>query len=144
MIYALVEPSIYMIANILPTTRHLYRRVVRNARQLRDAKSNNNNSNSTSRGGGGAAVNSSSSGGGLSQSNELERIKNSRTSSRGIVWRVDVWQTNTNSSQEELTLSEWYHNRHEWNQSKPSETSPPGTPDATGGLKTPYTNVAGA
>ena len=27
MIYALVEPSIYMIASILPPTRHLYRRI---------------------------------------------------------------------------------------------------------------------
>ncbi|KAJ5477640.1 hypothetical protein N7530_003149 [Penicillium desertorum] len=43
MIYALVEPSIYMIASILPTPRHLYRRVcreVRQAAQLRSANSN--------------------------------------------------------------------------------------------------------
>lgn len=41
MIYALVEPSIYMIASILPATRHLYRRLRRKARltaQLRSAK----------------------------------------------------------------------------------------------------------
>jgi hypothetical protein len=45
MIYALVEPSIYMIASILPTTRHPYRRVcreVRQAAQLRSANSNGN------------------------------------------------------------------------------------------------------
>ena len=41
MIYALVEPSIYMIASILPATRHLYRRLRRKARltaQLQSAK----------------------------------------------------------------------------------------------------------
>ncbi|OQE08731.1 hypothetical protein PENFLA_c125G07680 [Penicillium flavigenum] len=44
MIYALVEPSIYMIASILPTTRHLYRRVCREVRQTAQLRSVNSNS----------------------------------------------------------------------------------------------------
>lgn len=40
-VYALIEPSIYMIASILPTTRNLHRQVRRKSRQtaqLRKAK----------------------------------------------------------------------------------------------------------
>ena len=117
MIYALVEPSIYMIASILPTTRHLYRQVRRKAQraaQLRNAKSDSSPKNSSS----------------LSQSAELERIENSDTSSRGITRHVDIWQANTNSSQEELTLGKWYQNRQEWNQPRPADTSSPNTPKA--------------
>jgi hypothetical protein len=29
---------------------------------------------------------------------------------------VVIWQANTNVSQEELSLGEWYQNRQEWNQ----------------------------
>jgi hypothetical protein len=107
MIYALVEPSIYMIASILPTTRHLYRRVYRNvqrAAQLRSAKSNSDSNNN-------------------SQSAELGRIGNSDTGSRKITRPVDVWEANANSSQEELTLEEWI-------QFRPAGTSSPGTPEA--------------
>jgi hypothetical protein len=117
MIYALVEPSIYMIASILPTTRHLYRRVRRKARraaQLRNAKSDGGPKNSS----------------GHSQSTELERIENSDTSSRGITRHVDIWQANTNPSQEELTLGGWYQKRQEWNQSRPADTSSPSAPEA--------------
>lgn len=92
MIYALVEPSIYMIASILTTTRHLYRRVLRKARraaQLRNARSDGGPKNSS----------------GLFQPAELERIENSDTSSREITRHVDIWQANTNSKQEELTLT---------------------------------------
>ncbi|KAL5344278.1 hypothetical protein ACLOAV_010782 [Pseudogymnoascus australis] len=117
MIYALVEPSIYMIASILPTTRHLYRQVRRKAQraaQLRNARSDSSPKNSSS----------------LSQSAELERIENSDTSSRGITRHVDIWQANSNSSQEELTLGKWYQNQQEWNQSRPADTSSPSTPKA--------------
>ncbi|KAJ6018417.1 hypothetical protein N7499_003734 [Penicillium canescens] len=103
MIYALVEPSIYMIASILPTTRHLYRRVCRKVRQAAQLWSANSNS--------GLEVSSS-----LSQPAELQRIKNSDKNSRGITRHVDIWQATTNASQEELTLGEWYQNRQEWNQ----------------------------
>jgi hypothetical protein len=119
MIYALVEPSIYMIASILPTTRHLYRRVHRKARraaQLQNATSDSDPKNSS----------------GLSQSSELERIENSDTSSRGITRQTNIWQANanTNSSQEELTLGERYQHRQEWNQSRPADTSSPSTLEA--------------
>lgn len=117
MIYALVEPSIYMIASILPTTRHLYRRVHRKARraaQLRNAKSDDGPKNSSE----------------LSRSAELERIENSDTSNREITRHVDIWQASTTSSQEELTLGEWYQNRQGWNQFRPAETSSPSTREA--------------
>ena len=75
---------------------------------------------------------------GLSQSAELECIKNSDTSSRGITRHVDIWQANTNSSQEELTLGQWYQNRQERNLSRPADTSSPSTPEtrsfASGGI----------
>ena len=94
MIYALVEPSIYMIAGILPTTRHLYRRVgkkVRKAAQLPRANSNSDPKISSS----------------LAQSAELQSIESSDNSSCGTVRCVDIWQANTNSSQAEPTLGEW-------------------------------------
>ncbi|KAJ5752724.1 hypothetical protein N7520_009641 [Penicillium odoratum] len=91
MIYALVEPSIYMIASILPTTRHLYRRICSKVRQAaRLQRESNNNSPERS--------------GSLSQSAEPPHIKNSDKSSRRITARMDIWQENTNSSDEELTL----------------------------------------
>lgn len=92
MIYALVEPSIYMIASILPTTRHLYRRVrrkVRQASQLRSAKS------------GGSPQNGSAS----SQPAELEHIERGDRTGRGNRRHVDIWQTHADSSQEELTIA---------------------------------------
>jgi hypothetical protein len=98
MIYALVEPSIYMIASILPTTRHLLRRVRRKARrtaQARNAKRDGGPKND----------------GSPFPSAELERIGNSDTSGRGVTRHVGFWQTNTDSSQEELTLGHWYRNR---------------------------------
>ncbi len=109
MIYALVEPSIYMIASILPTTRHLYRRARRNL--LQAAQQRNTDSD-------GIPKNS-----GVSESAELERFEHSNSSNRGITRRVDIWQANTNSSQEELTLGEWYQNRQDWHQSKAADQS---------------------
>lgn len=101
MIYALVEPSIYMIASILPTTRHLYRRICSKVRQAaRLQRESNNNSPERS--------------GSLSQSAEPPHIKNSDKSSRRITGRMDIWQENTNSSDEELTLGEWDQNPQEW------------------------------
>ncbi|CRG92444.1 alpha-xylosidase, putative [Talaromyces islandicus] len=117
MIYALVEPSIYMIASILPTTRHLYRRVYRKAQQAAQLW------NATSDSG-------PNPGSGLSQSAELECISNSNKSSRGITRRVDIWQAHANSSQEELTLGQWYHNQQDWNKPRPADTSLPSTPEA--------------
>jgi hypothetical protein len=105
MIYALVEPSIYMIASILPTTRHLYRRVCREVRQAVQLRSANSN--------GDPEISSR-----LSQSAYLERIENSDNSSCGVPRRVDIWQANTNPSQEELTLGECYENRQEWAQAR--------------------------
>ena len=98
MIYALVEPSIYMIASILPTTRHLYRRLRRMSRRAAEQRNGKTDSNTENKSG-------------LSQSTELERMENSGTSNRGITRRVDIWQEHTSSSQEELTLGEWYRNR---------------------------------
>ncbi|KAK2760800.1 hypothetical protein FQN54_002038 [Arachnomyces sp. PD_36] len=120
MIYALVEPSIYMIAGILPTTRHLYRRLhrkVRRAAQLRSGTGESHTKNSS----------------GLFQSAELERIGNNGKSSRGITRHVDIMQTHTNSSQEELTLGEWYQNREEWHQSRPADTPSPSALEACSG-----------
>ena len=119
MIYALVEPSIYMIASILPTTRHLYRRVYRKARrtaQLRSAESDGSPKNSSD----------------LAQSAGLERIENSDPSSRKITRHVHNWLANTNSSQEELTLGELYQNRQEWSQKKLVELG--ARPSASGGI----------
>jgi hypothetical protein len=102
MIYALIEPSIYMIASILPTTRHLYRRIhgkVRQASQLRSSKS------------GGSVEHGNAS----TQPAELQHIENSNPSNRGINRHVDIFQTHTDSSQEELTMGEWYQNQQRWN-----------------------------
>jgi hypothetical protein len=104
MIYALVEPSIYMIASILPTTRHLYRRA---RRQLRKAKSDDNGPKNSNN---------------LRPSPGLERVDNSDKS--GVFTRhLDIWQAKTDSSQEELTLGGWYRDRQVWNQSKPADTT---------------------
>ena len=106
MIYALVEPSIYMIASILPTTRHLYRRLYRTARraaQLKSAQSDGSYKNSS----------------GFSEPAELERMDNSNTSDHAITRRVDIWQADAHSSQEELTLGEWYRSQQDWNPPKP-------------------------
>ena len=105
MIYALVEPSIYMIAGILPTTRHLYRRMHRDARRRWGGQSDSDqtdNSNSF-------------------QSAELERMQGSGKGSRGTTRNTDIWQTNTNSSQDELT--EWYKSKH-------TDVTLPSTPEA--------------
>jgi hypothetical protein len=105
MIYALVEPSIYMIASILPTTRHLYRRIRRKAQRssgLRNSKRNDAPRHDSA----------------FPQSAELAHVGKD---GHGIQRDVDIWQMNTtqNSSQEELTLGEWYHNRQQWNRSRP-------------------------
>lgn len=102
-IYALVEPSIYMIASILPTTRHLYRRIRRKAQSLSSSsqpKSKNSNPSDSS-----AA--------------RSDNVDNKRNVTFGIRRDVDVWQTTrTNSSQEGLTLGEFYAREQEveWNQ----------------------------
>lgn len=91
MIYALVEPSIYMIASILPTTRHLYRRIRNKAlltAQMRSAKSNSapetsNNSRSAGSERGGNSVGLEGGGG---------------------VQPTDSWPGQRHSSQEELTI----------------------------------------
>ncbi|KAJ5715337.1 uncharacterized protein N7483_012518 [Penicillium malachiteum] len=102
MIYTLVEPSIYMIASILPTTRHLYRRICRKVRQAaRLQRENDNNSLEII--------------GSLSQPAEPHNIKNSDKSYQRITGRMDIWQANTDSSKEELTLGD--QNRQEWDQS---------------------------
>lgn len=84
MIYALVEPSIYMIASILPTTRHLYRRVHRRLRGRLFAERD--------------------------ESKELRAMESNNTiGSAGKKARcADVWQSSVTAttSQEELT-GEW-------------------------------------
>jgi hypothetical protein len=99
MIYALVEPSIYMIASILPTTRHLYRRLDRKAREARSAKSNSGQGNSSDH----------------SEPAELRHVENGNRNGQGITRHVDIWQPNTNSSEEELTLGECYGEQQKWN-----------------------------
>ncbi|KAM3490975.1 hypothetical protein MY3957_005752 [Beauveria namnaoensis] len=104
MIYALVEPSIYMIASILPTTRHLLRRVHRRLRG--DPPSVNASCGPDSTG---------SSGGGAAKPGELERSQHSGRSR--FARRADPYRhhtTTTTTSQEELTLDEWHHAREEW------------------------------
>ncbi|KAF2625039.1 hypothetical protein BU25DRAFT_346751 [Macroventuria anomochaeta] len=101
MIYALVEPSIYMIASILPTTRHLYRRFRTKARHATQSRS--------WRSDGGPKDNS-----GLDQPAELERIKNSNPSTRRNKQHLDTWQTDTCSCQEELTLEDRYQTQQQW------------------------------
>ncbi|KAF9732422.1 integral membrane protein [Paraphaeosphaeria minitans] len=85
MIYALVEPSIYMIASILPTTRHLYRRLRRKARQTISPKGSGNGCGS------GAPEDRSPS----------PSVRGERRLGRGT---PDGWAANRHSSQEELTL----------------------------------------
>jgi hypothetical protein len=77
MIYALVEPSIYMIASILPTTRHLYRRFCRKVRQAAQMRSANSNSD--------PEISSNP-----AQSAELESIENSDKGSCGTLRCVDT------------------------------------------------------
>lgn len=115
MIYALVEPSIYMIASILPTTRHLVRRVRRRAAH---AKS------------GGDGPSRDGSGRHLQSGEELEPIENSDISSGGGITRqVDIWQGHANSSQEGLTLGEWYPSRQTWDQKQAVDKVSPATPE---------------
>ncbi|KAF1978870.1 hypothetical protein BU23DRAFT_497845 [Bimuria novae-zelandiae CBS 107.79] len=95
MIYALVEPSIYMIASILPTTRHLYRRIRNKARltaQMRSAKSESNPGTSRA-----------------ARSVDPEPSGSREMVEGGITRQVDIWPKNTHSSQEELTLGAFYH-----------------------------------
>lgn len=117
MIYALVEPSIYMIASIIPTTRHLYRRInrkIRKAANLGSSDGDERFKNSIS----------------LSQSAELERMERSHTSSRAITPHVNIWQGDTVSSQEALTLGEWYQYRQDSNTDKPAKTPSLSRPEA--------------
>ncbi|OAA67740.1 hypothetical protein LEL_10363 [Akanthomyces lecanii RCEF 1005] len=119
MIYALVEPSIYMIASILPTTRHLYRRL---HRRLRQGGSSRSRSGRSSRNDG--SKNSSSS---AAKSAELVALDSSETSGgrRGRITRhVDIRQNNVTASQEELTLGEWYESREEWHRPQTADTKP--------------------
>lgn len=104
MIYALVEPSIYMIASILPTTRHLIRRVYRYVR---------GKSMDTAQKGSSGSYNSA-------ELNDLDAADSHR---RGITRNVAIWQAHTFSSQEELTLGQWYRNQQEWNGSKKSDAA---------------------
>lgn len=101
MIYALVEPSIYMIASILPTTRHLYRRIHRRARELRSSGHDSEPKNSNP----GA---------------QLERMD---ADERGNGEHVDTrqTQTTTTSSQEELTHSGWQQKQQAWKQRRPEK-----------------------
>lgn len=116
-IYALVEPSIYMIASILPTTRHLYRRASRKLRENYQVQDSNRSDD--------LDKNQDS-----SQSTELTDIEKADSENRQIVRHVDNWQANTNSSQEELTLGGWYQRQQEWEQSKQGVISVPSTPEA--------------
>lgn len=92
MIYALVEPSIYMIASILPTTRHLYRRACRKFEQLHSAYSKSSPGISNA----------------CSDSAELQHVGNSDSTSRKARQNKENWQATTNPSQEELTLEGQY------------------------------------
>ncbi|OAA54058.1 hypothetical protein ISF_08538 [Cordyceps fumosorosea ARSEF 2679] len=94
MIYALVEPSIYMVASILPTTRHLLRRVLR---RLRGEPATENKT--------GSARTGASSGAKF----ELESNKSGGRTPR----RTDPWLDTTTASQEELTLADWDHTQDE-------------------------------
>ncbi|CEJ93151.1 hypothetical protein VHEMI08761 [[Torrubiella] hemipterigena] len=114
MIYALVEPSIYMIASILPTTRHLYRRLYR--RVLQEYGPNSEATPKDS---------------GQTDSTELERMESDHTSSGGIRRQVDIWQIHTSPSQEQLTKKdltpkEWYPPRSESPVHGTTETKPAG------------------
>ncbi|EAT90254.1 hypothetical protein HBI56_047150 [Parastagonospora nodorum] len=104
MIYALVEPSIYMIASILPTTRHLYRRIHRRARELRSSGHDSEPKHSNP----GA---------------QLERMEPGDADERGHAQHVDPrqTQTTTTSSQEELTSGGWQQKRQAWKQRRPEK-----------------------
>ncbi|KAM3430238.1 hypothetical protein NHJ13734_007833 [Beauveria thailandica] len=100
MIYALVEPSIYMIASILPTTRHLLRRLHRRLRGDPPTVNASCGPNSTDSSSGGAKL------------SELERSQHSGRDR--FARRADPCCNHTTTSQEELTLDEWHHTREEW------------------------------
>ncbi|KAF1930401.1 uncharacterized protein M421DRAFT_58505 [Didymella exigua CBS 183.55] len=95
MLYALVEPSIYMIASILPTTRHLYHRLRTQARQAAQSLTSNSGSNPKEYSATDPDV-------------ELARFDKSKSSSRKLTRRgeLSTWQTDTRSSQEGLTLED--------------------------------------
>jgi SET domain-containing protein len=97
MIYALVEPSIYMVASIPPTTRHLYRRLRSKARltsQTRSAKSD-------------SAPDSDNS----SRSTDEEHRQSRETAGYGHMQQRHI-------SQEELTLEQFF------GRGKPGEPKP--------------------
>jgi hypothetical protein len=98
MIYALVEPSIYMIASILPTTRHLYRRLRRNYLP--------------------SLLSSHSQRTGNSDSHQKNSDVTRSADSKKITRNTDIWQaTNvTSESEEGLTLGQWYAGQQEWRQ----------------------------
>lgn len=91
MVYTVAEPSIYMICNILPATRHLYRRFrrkVQHTAELRSAKSSSG-----------------------ARTDATQSMSNDRTESSvitiGIEDREVRSQHNRNSSQMELTFGEF-------------------------------------
>ncbi|KAL5391724.1 hypothetical protein DPSP01_001015 [Paraphaeosphaeria sporulosa] len=88
MIYALVEPSIYMIASILPTTRHLYRRLRSRARLTSTAKSDSTRND---------GITDNHSG--------PHSVQGEHRQSRET---ADGWAANRHSSQEELTLGHFF------------------------------------
>ena len=57
----------------------------------------------------------------LSRPADSKRIGSRETTSRGITRHMDIWQTNTNASQEELTLGEWYQDQQEWHHMRDNE-----------------------
>ncbi|KAJ6784254.1 hypothetical protein PWT90_10968 [Aphanocladium album] len=113
MIYALVEPSIYMIASILPTTRHLFRRLHRRVQSL----------GSRGGGGGGNSTGGKSAELGVMESNNTigSAKKKGQPGGGGDVWQGDA---TTTTSQEELTSEQWYQSREEWR--RPSGEATPG------------------
>jgi hypothetical protein len=97
MIYALVEPSIYMIASILPTTRHLYRRLRSKARltaQMRSAKSDSAPENDSP-----------------FRSADEENRESRETADRGHSWHRHGPQAQPHSSQDELTPGQFFGGR---------------------------------
>ncbi|KAL1596433.1 hypothetical protein SLS60_009079 [Paraconiothyrium brasiliense] len=92
MIYALVEPSIYMIASILPTTRHLYRRIRKKARltaHMRSAKTDSAPDNRSP-----------------ARSADGDYGESRETTARDHTSHEDSWHAQRHSSQEELTLGQ--------------------------------------
>lgn len=106
-----------MIASILPTTRHLYRRLHRKARRAIDSRATKSNSGD----------HKDSNGLGIPGSAELGHIIPNKGSDGGegrgikVTKKVDIWQTKTDSSQEELTMGEWYREREGWERSRLEE-----------------------